>query len=99
MTKKSVQPGLSLSTIEKLGLLSKAEEFGVLSTTTDPGTLSTLLNLSLVLFILGPSFVYLVHEDYPLEIALQVLIALLSVVGGSAAFATSNLVSVFQKLN
>ncbi|CAA3018521.1 uncharacterized protein LOC111372415 [Olea europaea var. sylvestris] len=91
--------GLSLSTIEKLGLLSKAEEFGVLSAATDPGTASTLLSLSLVLLILGPSFVYLVPEDYPWEIALQVVIALLSVVSGSAAFAASNLVSNLQKLN
>ncbi|KAL2462000.1 Protein of unknown function (DUF1118) [Abeliophyllum distichum] len=89
--------GLSLSTIEKLGLLSKAEEFGVLSAATDPGTPSTFLNLSLVLLILGPAFVYLVPEDYPWEIALQVVVALLSVVGGSAALAASNLVSNLQK--
>ncbi|CAA2983733.1 uncharacterized protein LOC111401734 [Olea europaea subsp. europaea] len=91
--------GFSLSTIEKLGLLSKAEEFGVFSAATDPGTPSTLLNLSLVFLILGPAFVYLVPEDYPWEIALQVVVALLSVIGGSAAIAASNLVSNLQKLN
>lgn len=91
--------GFSLSTIERLGLLSKAEELGVLSAATDPGTPSTLFSLSLFLLVLGPSFVYLVPEEYPWEIALQVIVALISVVGGSAAFAASNLVSNLQKLN
>ncbi|GAB2270133.1 hypothetical protein Dimus_005041 [Dionaea muscipula] len=89
--------GLSLSTIEQLGLLSKAEELGILSAATDPGTPSTLLSLSLVLLVLGPASVYLVPEDYPWEVALQALVALLCVVGGSAAFAASNLVSDLQK--
>ncbi|KAM6569488.1 hypothetical protein CsatB_017473 [Cannabis sativa] len=91
--------GLSLSTIEKLGLLSKAEELGVLSAATDPGTPGALLTLSLVLLILGPSCVYLVPEDYPWELALQALVVLLSVVGGSAAFAASNFVSNLQRSN
>ncbi|KAJ4713211.1 DUF1118 domain-containing protein [Melia azedarach] len=80
--------GLSLSTIEKLGLLSKAEEFGVLSAATDPATPGALLTLSLGLLLLGPSCVYLVPEDYPWEVALQVFVALVSVLGGSAAFAS-----------
>lgn len=91
--------GLSLSTIEKLGLLSKAEEFGVLSAATDPGTPGGLLSLSLVLLLLGPFCVYLVPEEYPWQIALQVAVALLSVVAGSAAFAASNFVSNLQKSN
>ncbi|KAL2254101.1 uncharacterized protein LOC105168870 [Sesamum indicum] len=91
--------GLSLSTIERLGLLSKAEELGVLSAATDPGTPSALLSLSLFLLVLGPASVYLVPEDYPWEIGLQVVVVLLSVVGGSAAFAASNLVSTLQKSN
>lgn len=89
--------GLSLSTIEKLGLLSKAEELGVLSAATDPGTPATLLSLSLALLVLGPVCVYLVPEEYPWEVALQVVVALVSVVGGSAAFAASNFVSNLQK--
>lgn len=89
--------GLSLSSIEKLGLLSKAEEFGVLSAATDPATPGALLTLSLGLLLLGPSCVYLVPEDYPWEVALQGVVALVSVVGGSAAFAASNLVSNLQK--
>lgn len=90
--------GLSLSTIEKLGLLSKAEELGVLSAATDPGTPGALLSLSLGLLLLGPFCVYLVPEDYLWQIALQVVVALLCVVGGSAAFAASNFVSNLQKL-
>ncbi|KAL9266393.1 hypothetical protein AKJ16_DCAP18814 [Drosera capensis] len=91
--------GLSLSTIEQLGLLSKAEELGILSAATNPGTPSTLLNLSLALLVLGPVFVYLVPEDYPWEVAVQAVVAILCVVGGSAAFAASNLVADLQKSN
>lgn len=89
--------GLSLSTIEKLGVLSKAEEFGVLSAATDPGTPGSLLTLSLVLLLLGPLFVYLVPEDNLVEVALQVVVGLVCVLGGSAGFAASNLVSNLQK--
>ncbi|KAJ0048429.1 hypothetical protein Pint_16267 [Pistacia integerrima] len=91
--------GFSLSAIEKLGLLSKAEEFGVLSAATDPGTPGALFSLSLGLLLLGPSCVYLVPEDYPWQVALQVVVALVSVAGGSAAFAAANLVSNLQKSN
>ncbi|RDX86319.1 hypothetical protein CR513_32352, partial [Mucuna pruriens] len=90
--------GFSLSTIERLGLLSKAEELGVLSAATDPGTPGTLLTLSLALLFLGPLFVYFVPEDNLGELALQLLVAFLSVLGGSAAFAASNFVSNLQKL-
>ncbi|XP_012470329.1 uncharacterized protein LOC105788135 [Gossypium raimondii] len=89
--------GLSLSSIEKLGVLSKAEEFGVLSAATDPGTPGALLTLSVGLLLLGPSCVYLVPEDNLGEIVLQVVVALVCVAGGSAAFAASNLVSNLQK--
>lgn len=90
--------GLSLSSIEKLGLLSKAEELGVLSAATDPATPTSLLSLSLALLLAGPSFVYFVPEQYPWEVAVQVLVALLCVAGGSTAFAASSLVSDLQKL-
>lgn len=89
--------GLSLSTIERLGLLSKAEELGVLSAATDPGTPSVLFTVSFLLLALGPSCVYLVPEEYPWEIGLQVIVALVSIFGGSAAFAASQLVSNLQK--
>ncbi|KAL9243307.1 hypothetical protein vseg_017209 [Gypsophila vaccaria] len=89
--------GLSLSAIEQAGLLSKAEELGVLSAATNPETPSTLFTLSLGLLLLGPAFVFLVPEDHSWEVVLQVLVALVSVIGGSAAFAASNLVSTLQK--
>lgn len=91
--------GLSLSTIEKLGLLSKAEEFGVLSAATNPGTPGALFGLSLGLLLLGPACVYLVPEDEAWEIAVQVVVGLVCVVGGSTAFAASNFVSNLQKTN
>lgn len=90
--------GLSLSTIEKLGLLSKAEELGVLSAATDPTTPGSLFTLSFVLLLLGPLFVYLVPEDNFGEVGLQVVVALFSVVGGSAGFAASSFVSNLQKI-
>ncbi|KAJ9677269.1 hypothetical protein PVL29_022329 [Vitis rotundifolia] len=90
--------GFSLSSIEKLGLLSKAEELGILSAATDSGTPGALLSLSLVLLLLGPSCAFLVPEDYPWEVALQLVVAVVCVVGGSAAFAASNFVSNLQKL-
>lgn len=89
--------GFSLSTIEKLGLLSRTEELGVLSAATDPGTPGALLTLSIGLLLLGPLFVYLVPEDNLGEVGLQVAIALLCVLGGSAGFAASNFVSNLQK--
>ncbi|XP_058070465.1 uncharacterized protein LOC131219381 [Magnolia sinica] len=89
--------GLSLSAVEKLGLLSKAEELGVLSAATDPGTPGVLLALSLALLAVGPLCVYVVPEEYPWEVVLQVVVALVSVVSGSAAFAASNFVSNLQK--
>lgn len=91
--------GLSLSSIEKLGLLSKAEELGVLSAATDPGTPAAFLSLSLGLLLLGPFCAYIVPEEYPWQVGLQVVVAVVCVVGGSAAFAASNFVSDLQKLN
>ncbi|KAL9683771.1 hypothetical protein QQ045_021196 [Rhodiola kirilowii] len=90
--------GLSLSSIEKLGLLSKAEELGLLSAATDPGTPTALLSLSLGLLLAGPLVVYFVPEQYPWEVAVQVLLALVCVAGGSAALAASSFVSDLQKL-
>ncbi|KAJ8643804.1 hypothetical protein MRB53_005552 [Persea americana] len=89
--------GLSLSAVEKLGLLSKAEQLGVLSAATNPGTPGALLSLSIGLLVLGPICVYVVPEEYPWEVVLQVVVALASIVGGSGAFAASNFVSNLQK--
>ncbi|KAK1627143.1 hypothetical protein QYE76_001458 [Lolium multiflorum] len=88
--------GLSLSAVERLGLLSKAEELGVLSAATDPGTPGALQGLALLLLAAGPAVVFLVPEQYPWEVALQAVAALVCVAGGSAAFAASNFVSRLQ---
>uniref|UniRef100_A0A0E0E6H3 Uncharacterized protein n=1 Tax=Oryza meridionalis TaxID=40149 RepID=A0A0E0E6H3_9ORYZ len=88
--------GLSLSAVERLGLLSKAEELEVLSAATDPGTPGALLGVALLLLAAGPAVVYLVPEEYPWEVAVQAVVALACVVGGSAAFAASSFVSKLQ---
>lgn len=89
--------GFSLSTIEKLGLLSKAEELGVLSAATNPDTPGSLLTLALVLLVAGPTFVYFVPEEATWQVVLQYAVAVVTVLGGSAAFAASNFVSSLQK--
>ncbi|EEE53476.1 hypothetical protein OsJ_36614 [Oryza sativa Japonica Group] len=88
--------GLSLSAVERLGLLSKAEELEVLSAATDPGTPGALLGVALLLLAAGPAVVYLVPEEYPWEVAVQAVVALACVVGGSTAFAASSFVSKLQ---
>ena len=88
--------GLSLSAVERLGLLSKAEELEVLSAATDPGTPGALLGVALRLLAAGPAVVYLVPEEYPWEVAVQAVVALACVVGGSTAFAASSFVSKLQ---
>jgi hypothetical protein len=89
--------GLSLSSIEKLGLLSKAEDLGVLSAATNRNTPGALLATALLLLVLGPAFVYLIPEDSTPLVVLQILVAALSVLGGSAAFAASSFVSTLQR--
>ncbi|CAM6020445.1 unnamed protein product [Sphagnum balticum] len=89
--------GLSLSSIEKLGLLSKAEDLGVLSAATNRNTPGALLTTALLLLVLGPVFVYLIPEDSTPLVVLQILVAALSVLGGSAAFAASSFVSTLQR--
>ncbi|CAM6044992.1 unnamed protein product [Sphagnum compactum] len=89
--------GLSLSSIEKLGLLSKAEDLGVLSAATNRNTPGALLTTALLLLVLGPAFVYLIPEDSTPLVVLQILVAALSVLGGSAAFAASSFVSTLQR--
>uniref|UniRef100_A0A0E0R850 Uncharacterized protein n=1 Tax=Oryza rufipogon TaxID=4529 RepID=A0A0E0R850_ORYRU len=85
--------GLSLSAVEWLGLLYKAEELEVLSAATDHGTPGALLGVALLLLAAGPAVVYLVTEE---EVAVQAVVALACVVGGSATFAMSSIVSKLQ---
>lgn len=88
--------GFSLSKIESLGLLSKAEGLGLLSAATNRNTPGALLTTSLLLLLLGPVFVYFVPETSTPLVVLQVVVALISVLGGSAAFGASNFISTLQ---
>ncbi|XP_074561787.1 LOW QUALITY PROTEIN: two-pore potassium channel 2-like [Curcuma longa] len=82
------------------GLLSKAEELAVLSAATDPATPGALLGLSLALLALGPLCVYLVPEEQASEVALQVAVAVICALGGSAAsnFAIKNSILLVEEL-
>mmetsp|Transcript_8224 Transcript_8224/g.23625 ORF Transcript_8224/g.23625 Transcript_8224/m.23625 type:complete len:195 (+) Transcript_8224:140-724(+) len=88
--------GLTLTAIEKLGLLSTTEKFGVLSLASDrnaPGALNT---LALALFAAGPAAVYFIPDDSTALVAAQGAIALVALIGGSAAFGGSKLLSELQ---
>lgn len=89
--------GLSLSFIESAGLLSKAESLGLFSIATDPSTPSKLLGAALVLLAAGPATAYFVPETSGGLVALQVVVALVSILGGSAAFGASQLIASLQK--
>merc|ERR1711924_398613 len=78
--------GLSLSTIEKLGLLTKAEDLGLISAALNRDTPGLVTGLALALFVAGPAVVYFVPEDSTTLVALQAVVALVCVLGGSAAF-------------
>ncbi|OEL15275.1 hypothetical protein BAE44_0023706 [Dichanthelium oligosanthes] len=93
---KAERAGLSLSAVERLGLLSNAEELGALSAATDPGTPGALLSLALPLLAAGPAVVYLVPEEHAWQVAPQAVTALVCVVGGGAAVAASTFVSRLQ---
>jgi hypothetical protein len=57
-----------------------------------------LLNaLTAILFLAGPAVVYLTPDDSPALIAVQAVVALLCVIGGSAAFGGASLLSTLQK--
>uniref|UniRef100_A0A0D3HW02 Uncharacterized protein n=1 Tax=Oryza barthii TaxID=65489 RepID=A0A0D3HW02_9ORYZ len=81
--KAAAPPVKLLTNVEKLRLLTKAEKAG-------------LLGVALLLLAAGPAVVYLVPEEYPWEVAVQAVVALACVVGGSTAFAASSFVSKLQ---
>ena len=89
--------GVSLSTIEKYGLLTKAEDLGILSAAVDRNTPGLLTFVALALFAAGPAVVYFVPEDTTALVALQAAVALVSILGGSAAFGAANLLGKLQK--
>ena len=88
--------GVTLSTIEELGLLTKAEDLGLISAAVDRGTPGLLNAVALALFAAGPAAVYFLPEDTPTLVAVQAVVALVCVLGGSAAFGAATLLSKLQ---
>mmetsp|Transcript_33433 Transcript_33433/g.85428 ORF Transcript_33433/g.85428 Transcript_33433/m.85428 type:complete len:226 (-) Transcript_33433:80-757(-) len=89
--------GLSLTKIQELGLLSTAEKFGLLSIATDTNVPGALTALALVLFAAGPAAVYFLPDDSASLVALQAVVAVLAVSGGSAALGGAALLGKLQK--
>lgn len=88
--------GITLTFIEKSGLLSKAESFGLLSAAADRNTPKLLFRLALALYAVGPLVVYAVPDNSTPLIALQAIVALASLVGGTAAFGGASLLNSLQ---
>lgn len=83
--------GPSLSTIEKLGLLSKGEQL-----IYDRGAPGTIFNLGLVLAVAGAGAVYAIPDDSSALVALQVVVAGAATVGFGAALTGSSLLRKLQ---
>lgn len=88
---------MTLSAIEKSGLLSKAESLGLISAAADRNTPGALYALAATLLAAGPAVVYFTPDDSATLVALQALAALVCVGGGSAAWGGASLLSSLQK--
>merc|ERR1712176_411604 len=88
--------GVTLAAIEKYGLLTKAEELGILAAAVDRKTPSLVNGLAWALFAAGPAVVYIVPDATPTQIAIQVAVSLVCIVGGSAAFGASSFLKELQ---
>ena len=93
MLSAAEKAGVTLSTIEDLGLLTKAEDLGLISAAVDRETPGLLNAVALALFAAGPAAVYFLPEDTPTLVAVQAVVALVCVLGGSAAFGAATLLS------
>ncbi|KAL4423264.1 hypothetical protein ABPG77_004533 [Micractinium sp. CCAP 211/92] len=89
--------GVTLSKLEQSGLLSTAEKFGLLGLVADRSVPSTLYALAALLLAAGPAAVYFTPDDSGALVALQAVIALTCVLGGSAAWGGASLLSTLQK--
>lgn len=88
--------GITLTFIERSGLLSKAESLGLLSAAADRNTPKLLFRLALALYAVGPLVVYAVPDNSTPLIAVQALVALGCLVGGTAAFGGASLLNTLQ---
>ncbi|KAL4858166.1 hypothetical protein ACK3TF_001659 [Chlorella vulgaris] len=89
--------GVTLSKLEKSGLLSTAEGLGVVSLLGDRNFPGTLYALATALLVAGPAAVYFLPDDSTGLVALQAVIALVCIAGGSAAWGGASLLSSLQK--
>ena len=86
-----IADSISLSDIEKAGLLSKGEAL-----IYDRGAPSTILFLGFALAAAGSAAVYAIPDDSAVQIAAQAAVAGVSIVGFGAALTGSNLLRKLQ---
>ncbi|EFN55748.1 hypothetical protein CHLNCDRAFT_134090 [Chlorella variabilis] len=89
--------GVTLSKLEQSGLLSAAESLGVVSLLGDRNFPGTLYALATALLVAGPASVYFLPDDSTALVAVQAVIALSCIAGGSAAWGGATLLSSLQK--
>lgn len=88
--------GITLSSIEDLGLLSKAEQLGALSLVTDRKTPGLLTAVGVVLLLAGPAAVYVLPDGDTTFLALQAVIAVVCTLGAAAAIAGGSVIGKLQ---
>jgi len=89
--------GVTLAAIEKYGLLTKAENLGLISAAVDRNTPGLVSGLAWALFVTGPAVVYFVPDATPTQIAIQVAVSLVCILGGSAAFGAASFLKKLQE--
>jgi len=89
--------GVTLAAIEKYGLLTKAENLGLISAAVDRNTPGLVNGLAWALFAAGPAVVYFVPDATPTQVAIQVAVSLVCILGGSAAFGAASLLKKLQE--
>lgn len=89
--------GITLTFIEKSGLLEASEKLGLLSAAADRKTPGLLYAIAFLLYGLAPAAVYFVPDNSNWLIAAQAAVVAIGALGGSAAFAGGSLLSTLQK--
>lgn len=89
--------GLTLSKLEQSGALSAAERLGVVSLLADRNFPGSLYALAAVLLAAGPVAVYFMPDTSSGLVALQGVVALACIAGGSAAWGGASLLTSLQK--
>ncbi|KAL3135896.1 hypothetical protein ABBQ32_007449 [Trebouxia sp. C0010 RCD-2024] len=89
--------GVTLTFIEKSGLLSKAESLGLLSAAANRNTPTLLYRIAAAVYIAGPLLLYIVPDSSTPVVAVQAVIAIACLTGGTAAFGAATLLGTLQK--